>query len=187
MTPTPAAPCSKSPKKRPSGWAFMGFFAYYLCGAVNFSTNRLDVVIFDDSLKGSGSRAQSRSAKKKEKEEQRSRNIGNPNNLPGLCLNDRVALADVSFSAETLSACLRESKAISIKLELDVVERKINRAIKRGLEGIIEEIEKGEQFLQDQLRAVSSSFGDEKENRDNFQHLIDLSEHSSTPKFPKLA
>jgi hypothetical protein len=175
--------------ERPDDWSFAGYYAFILFGAFAPKEKRLTILSIEDSSKGT-SRKKSRKDERRIAAEQRERSLGNPHNPAGLKLSDRVALANLDLQNRSVESnernhdrLEREQAIISTKLQLDVLDRQINRAYLHNLSDVLDLLLKQEKDLPEQL-ANQSKPRISKKRKESFplQDLVDLTSSSySTP------
>ena len=170
-------PLSETPL--PDEYVFDGYYAFLLFGAVAPKSDQLQILFCEDpDDKSKVSRASKRKVDKEESFNERQRNIGNPHNQSGLKLNERIALANLNESSVSRQDRSNEATIISYKLQLDAIDKRLNRAEKHGNTEEVSRLSEKEseimKKMEDATEEISNSA--KKARSSNVFDLIDFSE-----------
>ena len=166
--------------QRPTNWMFHGFMACLLFGPMARPEKRLSFFMTADPLpkdKKNYSRAAAREQKRKNEADVRSL-AGTTDavcgdqpkhNKRGMTVADRVRIASLELQLGRYESDKQDSKVIALKFEADVLEKKIDRAIRRAANtNNYDEVDK----LEDELDTL----------RSQMTHLRNIDDSNATKK-----
>jgi hypothetical protein len=141
--------------QRPVNWFFNGWYAFLLYGPFAPPDKQINFIKLGDPNKDvSNGRAALRAKEAKDNNEQRARDTGRYKDDPKVGLKERIALASLDEQAHRDVQTRKEAQLISIKMQLEVVGRQIERADKKGDNAKVEELEMKEEKLSTMMATI---------------------------------
>jgi hypothetical protein len=162
--------------ERPLSWTFDGWYAFIIFGPFAPPNQAIDLLRLNDPNDGEkmqNGRAARQEIEAKEKEAQRSRDVGNPNNPRGISLKDRVAIASLDMQDNAQRQTQKETRLISVKMQMDCLQKQIDRAERKGDHGKVALLESQEKALMLQFAAVLAPTPEKEARTKTWIDLVD--------------